>query len=227
MRHPLEAAIIALTTLYLASALALFALGYAPASIYAQPPVVVQAQQIARPLALPVTVYSVPNSSVITTTGPAVNVPPSANLTLPAKLIIPALDIETKVQHVGTTSQGNMAIPSNHTDVGWYSKGTVPGQKGSAVFAGHSDSPWFSAGVFRNLENLTTGDEILTTDENGTTLTFVVTERAIYDEATAPLDYIFGRTDKARLVLITCDGTWNQSVRRYDKRMVVFAELKS
>lgn len=219
MRHPIEAAIIALTSLYLACALALFLLGFAPDSVY-------------RPLRSgeliieePITTHSIYSASSASYVPPVDSVATTYAI-VPSKLLIPKIEIETKVQHVGKTSQGNMAIPSNHNDVGWYEHGVKPGEKGSAAFAGHLDSPWFSAGVFRRLNELVVGDEITTVDVNGKTLTFIVNEVAIYDEQSAPLDYIFGRDDAPRIVLITCDGKWNQTIRRYDKRLVVFAELK-
>ena len=55
---------------------------------------------------------------------------------------------------------------------------------------------------------------------------YTVTGAEVYPEGTDRMDEVIGtRTGKARLVLITCDGKWDQSVKRYTELLVVFADL--
>src|SRR3989344_1071244 len=61
----------------------------------------------------------------------------AATSSLPVRLQIPKLSIDADVQRVGIGKKGNMAVPTNYSDVGWYRYGTVPGQLGSAVVDGH------------------------------------------------------------------------------------------
>lgn len=176
-------------------------------------------------------------TATFNSTGPTVSIEPvttpiageqlveSLIVEIPRRLIIPKLKIEANIQQVGLTSGGNMGIPSNHIDTAWFKLGPKPGEQGNAVIAGHLDSRWFSPGVFRNLNQLEAGDEIFVEDMNGEKIRFVVTSKETYFESSAPLEYIFGKTDKTRLNLITCDGAWDQSVKRYDQRLVVFTEL--
>src|SRR4051812_45178718 len=63
--------------------------------------------------------------------------PASSLRSAPVRLIIPSLNVDTKVQDVGIGKSGNMAVPSNYTDAGWYRYGATPGQVGSAVMDGH------------------------------------------------------------------------------------------
>jgi len=143
----------------------------------------------------------------------------------PVRFRVPALGIDTRVQHVGVNAKGNMAVPNNFTDVGWYKYGTPPGFLGSAVIAGHVDNGLSLPGVFKNLSELKIGDDIFVEKEDGSELRFVVTEIQVYPYTLVPRDILFSRTDVARLNLITCEGAWVAGERTYDQRLVVYAEL--
>ena len=121
----------------------------------------------------------------------------------------------------------NFQASTNYSDVGWYRYGTVPGQLGSAVVDGHIDNGFGLPAVFKRLTEINVGDDIYVVAEDGSRLHFKVTDKQIYPYANAPLDYIFNRSDKARLNLITCEGTWLKSEKMYDKRLVIFSELVS
>jgi len=144
---------------------------------------------------------------------------------LPARIRIPALEIDTKVQHVTVNSTGNMASPSNFTDVGWYKPGTVPGQRGSAVIAGHLDNGLSLPGVFKHLDQVKVGDDIYIVTEGGRELHFRVEETVAYPYKEVPLERLFNRSDKPRLNLVTCVGDWVKAEKTYDQRLVVYAVL--
>jgi sortase A len=144
---------------------------------------------------------------------------------IPANLVIPAINLEAKVQYVGKTQSGNMAVPDNFTDVGWYMNGVKPGELGNAVIAGHVDNNLGLPAVFADLKKLKVGDEIIVRNENNNEeIKFQVKEMQVYDYKTAPLEKIFGTTEKTMLNLITCDGVWLKEEKTNDKRLVVFAE---
>src|SRR5688500_7982550 len=52
---------------------------------------------------------------------------------LPVRLMIPKLDVDAAIKYMGVTKTGDMAVPDNIADVGWYKHGPHPGNKGSAV----------------------------------------------------------------------------------------------
>lgn len=141
----------------------------------------------------------------------------------PTRLTIPAININTIIQHVGVTPNGEMDVPSNATDVGWFKLGSRPGEKGSAVISGHLDSQNGEAGVFTNLHKLKKGDKLYIEDDKGTFTTFVVRESREYDPGYA--EEVFSLNDKAHLNLITCDGVWDGTKKSYSKRLVVFTDL--
>ncbi len=201
---------------YLVVALFWYATGGTPDEIEIQQPVLQQATQATGTATTPLPITNTQAQPVIASA--------SKPIEQGSKLVIPKLAINTNIQSVGLTSKGNMGIPDNYTDVGWFNRGAKPGEVGNAVMAGHLDTYWWTPGVFRNLHQLTAGDDIYV-NENGKTLHFRVTDKKIYDEHSTNLSEIFGKTDKRKLNLITCNGTWNSTVKRYNERLVVFSEL--
>jgi sortase A len=145
----------------------------------------------------------------------------------PVRLRIPRIGVDANVQHVGLGKSGNMAVPTNYSDAGWYRYGPAPGYLGSAVLDGHVDNGLGLAGVFKRLEELQIGDDIFIDTQGGETLHFVVGERQVYEHAAVPTDRLFNRKDKARLNLVTCEGDWIASEKTYDHRLVVYAEQAS
>ncbi len=142
---------------------------------------------------------------------------------LPVRLRIPAINVNADIQHVGVDPTGEMGVPSNTIDVGWFDLGPRPGEKGSAVIAGHFNGEGGETGVFTDLYKLKEGDKLYVEDSNGTSVAFVVRESRIYDPGYA--DEVFTLNDNAHLNLITCDGMWDEVEKSYSKRLVVFADI--
>lgn len=142
---------------------------------------------------------------------------------LPTLLKIPSINIAASVEQVGLTIEGEMDVPKNVNNVGWYNLGPKPGEWGSSVVAGHFDGIYGQDAVFTNLNKLREGDKIYIEDEDGNTITFVVTGSRVYDPGFA--EDVFVRNDGRYLNLITCDGVWDGSKKSFSKRLVVFAEI--
>ncbi len=142
----------------------------------------------------------------------------------PQHLSIPAINVDTTIEQVALDTKGNMDVPKTDYTVGWYKLGYKPGEKGNAVFAGHLDKADGSPAIFWKLSDLKTGDKIITTDLNNKSYTFTVTRLVKYPYDAFPLNEIFGSSDKARLNLITCNGTWNSTTKNYSNRLVVYSE---
>jgi len=146
------------------------------------------------------------------------------SLGLPVRLIIPVINVNAQIQYLGVNSNGEMEIPSNTIDVGWFKLGPRPGERGSAVIAGHLDGENNKAGVFINLYKLKKGNKLYIKDTEGKTISFVVRESSIYDPGYA--NDVFSGSGSAQLNLITCDGVWDGSKKSYSKRLVVFADIE-
>ncbi len=152
--------------------------------------------------------------------------PETLPATYPARLVIPSLGVDADVQRVGITAKGNMGIPSNFSDVGWYSQGVIPGNFGNALIDGHVDNALGLPGVFSNLEELKIGDEVIVKTVGGKNLTYVVTSSVWYDYRKVPMAEMVYQKNVKGLKLITCGGVWIQDSKMYDQRLVVSAVLK-
>lgn len=136
----------------------------------------------------------------------------------PVRLVIPAINVKANIQNIGVTPNGEMALPDNVIDVGWFDLGSRPGEIGSAVIAGHLN------GVFTNLNKLKIGDELFIENNQGVPVAFVVKGSQLYDPGYA--DNVFSRNDGKYLNLITCDGTWDKEKQSYSRRLVVLTEIR-
>lgn len=143
----------------------------------------------------------------------------------PARLLIPALRIDAKVQYAGVNAKGEMGAPNNFRDVAWYKYGTAPGQVGSAVIAGHVDNGLALPGVFSRLKELKVGDEVTVVTKGGSHLRFTVIGRGTYPYAAAPVERIFEKGGAAYLNLVTCAGSWVRGAQTYSERTVIYTEL--
>ncbi|WP_214884449.1 MULTISPECIES: class F sortase [unclassified Exiguobacterium] len=146
----------------------------------------------------------------------------NAKAVTPVQIQIPKIDVDTAIEQVGVLDNGQMGVPEDENQVGWFEPGVTPGSKGNAVIAGHVDSKTGPA-IFYQLDQLTKGDDVLIQDEAGNTLRFRVTKTERYDTKTAPIEEIFGATSNRNLNLITCSGTFGDG--GYDERFVVYTEL--
>lgn len=144
----------------------------------------------------------------------------------PQTVSIPKINVISRIEKVGEDEKGRMAVPKEVMNVGWYEFGYKPGEKGSAVFAGHLDKVTGEPAVFYELNKLEEGDEIVVTDRNGRKLAFEVIRSRVYPFDKVPLEEIFNSTDRERLNLITCTGSWNKDNKNYTNRLVVYSQLK-
>jgi sortase A len=142
---------------------------------------------------------------------------------LPVRLKIPKLGVDTAILYMGLTSTGDMEVPADLKNVGWYKYGPHPGDSGSAVIAGHLEG-YKDKGVFIALDTLVPGDIVTVVDDAGISRNFAVRESHSYDQHDRP-SKIFNTNDKlAHLNLITCTGIWHESEKRYSQRLVVFTD---
>ena len=149
---------------------------------------------------------------------------PTQPLAAPVGLRIEELDVDAPIDAYGVDQRtGQMDVPDNVTDVGWYKFGPSPGEPGSSVLAAHVDLAGSGPGVFFDLDKLEEGDRVTVLYEDGTESPFRVIARATYEKEELPLDVIFSREGPSVLTLITCGGGFNRDIARYDSNVVVYA----
>jgi hypothetical protein len=142
----------------------------------------------------------------------------------PVRLRIARITVDAPVEEYGIDLEtGQMDVPANVSEVGWYRFGPKPGEPGSAVLAAHVDLDGYGPGVFFDLEVLEPGDRIEIVYADDTKKMFEVEARATYLKDELPLDVIFNREGRPALTLITCGGDFDSSISSYDSNVVVYA----
>lgn len=143
---------------------------------------------------------------------------------IPVFLKIPRINVDTTIEQVEITPQGEVGVPKGPTNVAWFSLGPRPGESGSAVIVGHYGWKDNITAVFDNLYKLQKGDKIYVKDDKGETITFVVRESKRYDPKADASAVFVSNDDKSHLNLITCEGVWNKEQKSYSKRLVIFTD---
>ncbi|MBA3723692.1 MAG: class F sortase [Candidatus Levybacteria bacterium] len=140
----------------------------------------------------------------------------------PVRIKIPKINVDTNIENVGVTATGDMEVPTDTLDAGWFALGPRPGERGSAVISGHVSGVDGKAGVFVDLYKLKEGDRFYVEDDRGVMITFIVRKSRLYDPGYA--EDVFSQSDSAHVNLITCDGVWDEAKKSYTKRLVIFAD---
>ena len=141
----------------------------------------------------------------------------------PTAIAIEGVAIAGPVVPVGVDAgTGELEVPPVANVVGWYRHGPTPGAEGSAVLAGHVD--WRGEiGVFFHLSRVEPGSVVVVGYADGTQRRFTVVERRLIAKPELPVEEVFARTGPPALVLITCGGDFDRSIRRYRSNVVVTA----
>ncbi|WP_369139826.1 class F sortase [Modestobacter versicolor] len=151
--------------------------------------------------------------------GPA---PVGSGVAVPARVAIPAIDVDTPLAEIGVDGAGALVPPADPDVAGWFAAGPAPGETGPAVLAGHVDDRTGPA-VFFRLEELAPGDQVVVTGTDGRPVPFTVTRVASWPKDGFATAEVYGPTTGAELRLITCGGTFDRSRRSYTDNVVVFA----
>jgi hypothetical protein len=145
----------------------------------------------------------------------------------PAALHLPTLQISAVVDPVDSL-HGILEVPDDISHVGWWQRSARPGSStGSMVIDGHIDSAAAGAGALFHLAALSPGDPITLSTTTGAVITYRVQARRIYVKARGLPADLFTQTGPARLVIISCGGTFDAAHRSYDDNIVIFATAQT
>ncbi|WP_328502313.1 class F sortase [Streptomyces sp. NBC_00457] len=144
---------------------------------------------------------------------------------VPVRLRIPGIEVDTPVIRLGLASDGTVEVPpvTAHDRAGWYGHSPTPGEVGPSVILGHVTVGEYGDGVFRHLDQLRRGDRIEVRLGNGTETEFAVTAVRTVAKAEFPTDDVYGDVGRPELRLITCGGP--KSGDEYRDNVIVFAAL--
>jgi len=170
---------------------------------------------------LPAGPATAPAPLVATRSAAVVPAPP---VVPPRSIDLPDDGISAPVLAVGVDARGLLEVPRDGDDVGWYRWSAVPGEAGTAVFAGHVDTLRDGPGAFFSLSRAEPGDRVLVTLDDGGVREFSVTARESFPKRALPVDTVFRRGGPPQLVLVTCSGPFDEESRSYEENLVVTAE---
>ena len=142
----------------------------------------------------------------------------------PDRISIPRIDVDSASVPVGLEPDGTMEIPRDVATIGWYARGVVPGEPGSAVVTGHVDSRSQGPGAFFGLSTLDVDDRVVLTSADGVDQEWRVVARERRDRADIPREVVYARSGSPQLVLITCGGAFDRTARSYAENVIVYAE---
>lgn len=142
---------------------------------------------------------------------------------VPVRLRIPAIGVDTPVIRLGLAPDGTMQVPpvTAHDRAGWYRHSPTPGRTGPSVITGHVTVGEYGDGVFRRLERLRRGDRVTVRLENGEAAVFAVSAVRKVPKADFPADDVYGDVARPELRLITCGGPRTDD--GYPDNVIVFA----
>jgi sortase A len=141
----------------------------------------------------------------------------------PARLVIPSIGVNARIEARGLDSDRNLASPNDYREVAWYKTGPKPGDPGNALINGHVNW-WTGDAVFTHLASLRAGDEVRVVRADGRVVVFKVTSSRTVG-ANARIASLFDPRKDSTLTLITCSGVWNPLTRSDTQRLLVSAVL--
>jgi hypothetical protein len=154
---------------------------------------------------------------------------PPLTRSVPVRLDIPAIGVQTSVVPVGLNDDGTVAVPPLARDApaGWYDHLASPGEPGPAVILGHVDSALDGPAVFYRLGTLPRGATVFVRRADGSTAAFTVTAVGEYPKSAFPSRAVYGPAAGPVLRIITCGGDFDHATGTYRDNIVAFATYTS
>ena len=143
----------------------------------------------------------------------------------PLTIALPSIEVTALVAPV-TVSQGNLQVPDDPAQVGWWIRSAPAGANtGSVIIDGHVDTELGGLGALyrMGIGDLRIGDRIVVTTMFGRQVSYRIYAQALYPKAGGLPADVLAQSHKPRLVLITCGGRFDVNGRNYADNVVVYA----
>ena len=183
------------------------------------------AEQPPAPLAATRSAPPAPTTAVVQApvNAPATKRRGNARTAPPVRLSISQLGIDQRLIGLQVKPDRQLEAPKVHDDIGWWTTGPAPGERGAAVMVGHVDSMEGPA-VFYRLASLRKGATISVQRADKSMVTFVVSKVQSYPKDHFPDQLVYRTDGRPALHLMTCSGVYDTSTG-YRDNVVVFADL--
>lgn len=126
---------------------------------------------------------------------------------------------------LGLAADGTVQVPpiAANSPAGWYDGSPTPGQTGPSVILGHVTVGQYGDGVFRRLDRLRPGSQVVVRLQDGVSADFVVNSVKTVAKDQFPTQEVYGNVNRPELRLITCGGP--RTGDGYRDNVLVFASL--
>ncbi|WP_426505257.1 class F sortase [Dactylosporangium sp. McL0621] len=214
---PRRLAIDGLTGLFAVGGLTLLVIGASPAPPPPERPAAAPAPAVSE--LIPIASSAAP-APVVETRGMAASVP--------VRLAIPAIGIDTSLMSLGLNPDGTVEVPplKSGAPAGWYRNLRTPGEVGPAVLLGHVDTAHDGPAVFYRLRDLRPGDTASVRRADGSVAVFVVERVVEVPKTDFPTDAVYGPVGYPALRIVTCGGTFDHVRHEYRGNILVYARLE-
>jgi len=153
---------------------------------------------------------------------PATALPASAAVAVD----IPAIGVHGRLERLGLSRDGSVAVPGSYQQAGWYDGSASPGQAGPTVILGHVDSR-SGPGVFFRLGALRPGDLVRVRRADGRAETYAITGVRQYPKDRFPTLAVYGPASIPVIRLITCGGGFDPASGHYLANIIAFGQLEN
>lgn len=158
--------------------------------------------------------------AVAAATAPVPGTPRPTSVSIPSIGLAVARTVDLRIDY-----RGALQIPTDFSQVGWFSSSAVPGDPGPTVLAGHVDTSRGPA-VFGGLDRLRPGDPVDLGRSDGATARYVVDAVEYFPKDRMPTERVYGPGTASTLRLLTCGGRFDRSTLSYENNVVVFASRR-
>jgi hypothetical protein len=148
----------------------------------------------------------------------------STSALTPTRVTVGSVGINAPVLPVGIdVVKGILGVSPDIHRTGWWADGAQPGDpSGAVLIAGHVDSATAGVGAFFHVKDAKPGDKVTVTTTGGRTFTYSVASVKSYPKRDLPAD-VWSKHGRARLVLVTCGGPFDQKTKHYVDNIVLTA----
>jgi sortase (surface protein transpeptidase) len=160
-------------------------------------------------------------AATTTTTLPISTLAPSKHDRLSVGLLIlPSYGVTSKIVAEGVNRKTNtVEVPLDPRLVGWFSRGSQPGDVGTALFFGHRAKN----GAFWHVPDMKKGTKIQVKGLNGVVTTWKVSSLQTIAKNLLP-QTLFQIDGPPKLALVTCGGDFDYRMRHYLDNVIAWAD---
>jgi hypothetical protein len=150
--------------------------------------------------------------------------PPPVLVEADMYLVVPKLFINTPIESMGSSSAGEVLLPTKNTNVAWYKDGVKPGANGSVFLSGYYGND--KAGILKDASKLEVNDSIEIRYKNGKSVSYKVIEKTNYAPNEEIKPELLKKDDAKYLSLFMVSNSGATKIGLDAQRLVIYAKAE-